>query len=642
MCDPRVHIEKFYKVRLLFICFNALQEQMSNCRSFGSNYHPSSQSRKMSIGIRIDSIAKIGPGGVKYDEVATKNAENTSYGERKNKEKAPAVPITSTQIEAPAQQKSPWINTKSINKKRSSTETVYTKQNSSLQISRGRENKVSGAKQNSLLHSSNANKKKFKRVTDKSSGGKNETTEMEKLPSSAGKVVCVSGKGETADILNKTENRTSAALKMKLWEVLGNVSSTSKQFFSGSKNFQMGAASSKVEPNFDRKSKASSSNKQFFSGSKTVQMDASSSKADPNFDKKGNASLPSKQVFSSSKTVQIGASSSKAEPNFEKKGNVSLPNKQGFPSSKTVQVDANSSKVEPNFDKKGATIVKPRQTSDTIEPDSESPHSATRRPVTRSLTRRRAPSKVQAKNVRSEPVANCKRKLEERRGIFSFRVGLSRETRDDFDGILQGSKKTGVGKSFQIEPRKLWFPEKNSANMIKPAGDGGKALATSEKASLHVNRTKNFRGCLQNNGNDVEPKKGEQEKEDLYCLPLTNLSNRSGSPVTAKTDQVGDVNSPALTKSSDELEYLTNTSLNIMEDPRDFHSPTLQMKTPMRNTSPCPTPRTDGKEQGFCSPAAAETIFNLGAIHCFRTLPTPKPDCYGSKMHSASSVSLVT
>ncbi|WJZ90573.1 hypothetical protein VitviT2T_009707 [Vitis vinifera] len=515
-------------------------DQMSNCRSFGSNYHPSSQSRKISIGVMIDSLAKIGSEGMKDDEVAVLNAEKaTSNRGRKNKEQGLAAAIISKQNEAPVQESSPWINTKSFYKKRPIIETVYTKQTSSLNIARGRENKVNGAKetlttssiqffanQNSMLQSGNGNQKKFNRVTDKSSGGKDGTTEMEEFRSSDGQGVGVSDKVGTVVKINKTEKRTSEALKMKLWEVLGN---------------------------------ASSPNKQFFSGSKTLEM------------------------------------------------------------------DANSPMVEPNFDQKGNTIVKPRQNSDSIEPDSESPDATTRRPVTRSLTRKRAPTKVQAKKVKSGPSSSCKQKLKER-SIFSFKVGLSGELHDAVNGVLQKSIKKGERKSCRIEPRKIWFPEKDNADRIKPANDGSKALPPSEKASLLGNRMENFQGCPLNNGDGdhVEPKKGDQEK-DFH-----------GSPVTKKADKVGDVDSPALTKSADGQEDLSNPSLNILEDPQDFHSLTFRMRTPMRNSSPYSPPRTDGMEQDVCSPAVAEKIFTFGAIHCFRTLPTPKRDCYGSKMQSES------
>ncbi|RVW41577.1 Meiosis-specific protein ASY3 [Vitis vinifera] len=194
-------------------------DQMSNCRSFGSNYHPSSQSRKISIGVMIDSLAKIGSEGMKDDEVAVLNAEKaTSNRGRKNKEQGLAAAIISKQNEAPVQESSPWINTKSFYKKRPIIETVYTKQTSSLNIARGRENKVNGAKetlttssiqffanQNSMLQSGNGNQKKFNRVTDKSSGGKDGTTEMEEFRSSDGQGVGVSDKVGTVVKINKTE-----------------------------------------------------------------------------------------------------------------------------------------------------------------------------------------------------------------------------------------------------------------------------------------------------------------------------------------------------------------------------------------------------------------------------------------------------
>ena len=512
---------------------------MSNCRSFGSNYHPSSQSRKISIGVMIDSLANIRSGGMKDAEVAVLNAEKaTSSRERKKKEQGFAAVTTSKQNEAPEQESSPWINTKSVYKKRPTIETVYSKQTSNLHYGGGRENKVNGANetpktssiqffanQNSMLQSGYENRKKFNRVTDRSSRSKDRTTEMEKFPSSSGQGVGASDKGGTVDKINKTE-RKSEALKMKLWEVLGNVSSPNKQFFSGSK---------------------------------------------------------------------------------------------------TPEMDANSSKVVPNFDQQENTTAKLRQNSDSIEPDSESPD-ATRRPVTRSLTRKRAPARVQAKKVKIGPSSCCKQKLKEK-SIFSFKVGLSGELHDAVNGVLQkskkkGERKKGERKSCPIGPRNIWIPEKNSAERVKSANDGSKVVPPSEKASLLGNSKENFQSWPpQNNEDHVELKNRDQEK-DFHS-----------SPVTKKADEVGDVDSP---ESADGQEDLSNPPLNILEDLQDLHSPTFQMRTPIINSSPHSTPRTHGMEQGVCSPVAAERIFT------FRTLPTPKRNCYGSKMQSESFVSLVT
>ncbi|KAE8662424.1 putative Phytochrome interacting factor 3 [Hibiscus syriacus] len=48
---------------------------MSDCRSFGSNCHPSSQSRKVSMGIVLDSIAERKPGAVEEDKSKQTNEE---------------------------------------------------------------------------------------------------------------------------------------------------------------------------------------------------------------------------------------------------------------------------------------------------------------------------------------------------------------------------------------------------------------------------------------------------------------------------------------------------------------------------------------------------------------------------------------
>ncbi|XP_004297876.1 PREDICTED: uncharacterized protein LOC101291044 [Fragaria vesca subsp. vesca] len=50
-------------------------DQTSNCWSYGSIIHPASQSRKMSIGVVVDSIAKKKSGSAKEREVVVPNAE---------------------------------------------------------------------------------------------------------------------------------------------------------------------------------------------------------------------------------------------------------------------------------------------------------------------------------------------------------------------------------------------------------------------------------------------------------------------------------------------------------------------------------------------------------------------------------------
>ncbi|KAF8389601.1 hypothetical protein HHK36_024120 [Tetracentron sinense] len=50
------------------------EDQMSNCQSFGSNYHPCSQSRKISIGVVVDTSAILRSGPIKDDKTALPNS----------------------------------------------------------------------------------------------------------------------------------------------------------------------------------------------------------------------------------------------------------------------------------------------------------------------------------------------------------------------------------------------------------------------------------------------------------------------------------------------------------------------------------------------------------------------------------------
>ncbi|XP_039007595.1 meiosis-specific protein ASY3-like [Hibiscus syriacus] len=97
---------------------------MSDCRSFGSNFRPSSQSRKISIGVLVDSLAKRKPGGNKEDQDKQANAERNkpSVGiSSGGKNKGDAFRTSKgNQTEDNEQVKSPWITPRSLHR-----ETLY-------------------------------------------------------------------------------------------------------------------------------------------------------------------------------------------------------------------------------------------------------------------------------------------------------------------------------------------------------------------------------------------------------------------------------------------------------------------------------------------------------------------------------------
>uniref|UniRef100_A0A5B7BLE3 Meiosis-specific protein ASY3-like coiled-coil domain-containing protein n=1 Tax=Davidia involucrata TaxID=16924 RepID=A0A5B7BLE3_DAVIN len=100
--------------------------------------------------------------------------------------------------------------------------------------------------------SGDGKQKKFNRVTYGEKGGKDVTTDsVEEFSFATAQEVLVPEKGGE-DKTNTTENRSSEALRMRLWEILGTVSSPNKQF-SNSQAPEVGANNLNSEQEFCQK-----------------------------------------------------------------------------------------------------------------------------------------------------------------------------------------------------------------------------------------------------------------------------------------------------------------------------------------------------------------------------------------------------
>ncbi|XP_019250591.1 PREDICTED: uncharacterized protein LOC109229550 isoform X2 [Nicotiana attenuata] len=189
---------------------NSRDDPMSDAWSFGSNYHPSSQSRKISVGIVIDSVAKCRTQKAKQAEnhahvaaLKTSNkgtsAENGGTTMARNKRnftndrKKKEIGSTSAIREPTEQQTSPWISTKTLHHE-PNLEPVTPAEKPSI---------VQGV----VEMSNRSNRVEVK-----------ENAAVEEMPEKE-----VKGKND------KPENAGSETLRLKLWEILGNVSSQNKQ-----------------------------------------------------------------------------------------------------------------------------------------------------------------------------------------------------------------------------------------------------------------------------------------------------------------------------------------------------------------------------------------------------------------------------
>ena len=515
---------------------------MSDCRSIGTNYHPSSQSRKISIGVMVDSVAKKVPGAAKEDEVAVPtermnlNVENSI--EVKKKGQDVTAPVKRKPIVAPEQETSPWITTRSPYQQAPFPETTH---HSEQPATSARQNKLNGQKnapakysvqyftnKTSILQSDSGKKQKCVGITYKRKGVKDGSTErVKEFSFAAAQEIHVSDKVTIEDKSDKTEKQTET-LRMKLWEILGNISS-------------------------------------------------------------------SKNQYSNSQSHEVGA---------------------------------NNLKPGQNFDQQGSKVVRSRQNSDTIETDSEDPDITLKRPVTRSLTRKRASPKVQAKLTKHGPSSGYIQKNQEK-NIFSFKEGWSgRVYGAASGGSSKPMRKKSEKKSTKIEPRKILFPDKEIADKIQGASYRSETTPPAEKTSSPGNKMRDVPDCSP-----------ENEREYLEVETKIQEQNSRQSPLTDKTDQQEDFNSPA---NEDQQEDIASPSLeNVVDQQDDFQSPTFRLQTPTSSSTPTSTPKTDELVHDVPNPAPTERRFTVGNIRSFRNFHTSRPDHYGSNAQKEYSVSLI-
>ncbi|KAE8708679.1 putative Phytochrome interacting factor 3 [Hibiscus syriacus] len=209
---------------------------MRDCRSFGNIFHPSSQSRKVSIGIVLDSIAERKLGDLEEDKSKQPNEEKIKSAngisvEGKNKREV----VTSSkgkQTEATEQVKSPWITPRSVHEKSLAPETA----SSNLGWKKHKKVKdvevmhsfqfFSNQNFNAQNISRKANSFDFDDLSYKRKGrndGNSQKVEEFNI-ANAGKVL-ESDKVVLESKADKTQSKQIETLKMRLQELLGNVSS---------------------------------------------------------------------------------------------------------------------------------------------------------------------------------------------------------------------------------------------------------------------------------------------------------------------------------------------------------------------------------------------------------------------------------
>ncbi|XP_044502210.1 meiosis-specific protein ASY3-like [Mangifera indica] len=547
---------------------------MSNCQSLCSNYHPSSQSRKISIGITAESLAKKKPVVAKEDETAVLKAEkvnpcNEIFTAANNRSVSAKTAAAEKQTEAPDQVSYPWITTPSLKQNATTSEMAYCrKQASTRPAAGGRQEKINGLKDLQMTHthsgqffanksfilqSGESNPKLFDGMTYKRKGMKSRKSKCaEEFMFTTTQEVLVSDKTVKAGKRDNGENGQTETLRMKLWQILGTVSSPKSQ-------------------------------------------------------------------CSNPQSAEVGAD-----------------------------------RLEPQkvVDQISDTAGRPRQNSDTIEADSESPDQPTRRRLNQSLTRKNC-SKVPKTKTKTKigPSSGNKQKYQ-KKNIFLFEEGWNAKFIGAADyGSSMFTRKNSHLKGSTIKLHKISFPQKDNANEPKQANYISE-LPCAEKTSSLSNKVESFHGCMPEDREDCgksrntvpvkdshESPKGAVPAEDFHESPKNAVPVKDflESPESKNMNHKRDLDDPALTENRHQREDCGKTaSRNVVDSPDEILSPTFAFKTPIVSPSPWSTPRTVQMEQDIFSPALEERRHNMGSIRSFRTLRNSKSDCSGSDAETDS------
>ncbi|XP_075520394.1 meiosis-specific protein ASY3 [Primulina tabacum] len=242
---------------------------MSEYHSFGSNYHGCSQSRKISVGVLVDS-----PNDMKAKS-GSKEAKQVAENAASRKENLVVdceghTPFVEKSVKDLQKDASPWFSTKSFNINLSSSAAVHdAKITQSFQVATRTLKRSKRSKEASVHHPVKLFAcKRFGLESDKD------------RPDKFGKASCAMGARNVSNAENvenlspksgflpendlekdknrRTEPGGSETLRMKLWEIIGKVSSPNKQCV----NVQpMKIGSKDLNPNLERNGKDSSNEK---------------------------------------------------------------------------------------------------------------------------------------------------------------------------------------------------------------------------------------------------------------------------------------------------------------------------------------------------------------------------------------------
>ncbi|KAK7278111.1 hypothetical protein RJT34_23136 [Clitoria ternatea] len=261
-------------------------EQTSDCRSFRDNIYPSSQTRKISIGIMADSKAGTRNGAVKGNGAVMPSAERVisnvgNFIGEKSKAEGVTTSVNIKQNGSSEAVKCSWISKSFYQRTPISEVILQANQASSLLVSPGGRAKpnvieCAAGKHSVQLFSYQTSTfpsddyKKFDADAGRRKGRNDRAIErVKEFTFTTAQEVLVSDKTDPADNINRTENRTEN-LRMKLCQILGTTSSPKSQH-SGSHTNNMDEERLPPEQHLNPKENKSARSRQ---NSDTIETDS--------------------------------------------------------------------------------------------------------------------------------------------------------------------------------------------------------------------------------------------------------------------------------------------------------------------------------------------------------------------------------
>ena len=311
-------------------------------------------------------------------------------------------------------------------------------------------------------------------------------------------------------------------------------------------------------------------------------------------------------------------------------------------------------KQSPEFHKRKA--ARARQNSDTIETDSESPNQVTRRPVTRSLTRKKAPAKrlqklqgsvSYGKKPLSSSSSDFKLKLE-KKNIFAFGevVKAGSVCGTSSDHFNRSKEKISNQNKAKIEPRRILFPRPMGDKSLHNS-DRKQSLLSPDKASPKRKEKGNSSAPCQSkkqilqtvdgtpNDSHHSQTAGQLNFDSPLWVYKRETRESTGSPLVMKKHSWDHENSPPESKNAFMHDDVACRSMGRKTDESgDFHSPTFAEDT-------SPTSRSMPHNEVLTNPVAAWCSKSIKKSYSLRDLDNSTPGPCQADADSEASVSFI-